>query len=62
MQKSAIIDNSLLKNKSGKGFEIKYLSNLFQLCPETCAHVISFADVNHPLTPMALLKQPLILH
>jgi len=62
MHRSAIIDNSHLKNTSGKGFDMKYLSNLFQLSPETCAPVINFADVNHPLTTTELLKKPLTLH
>lgn len=47
---------------SGRGFQMQYLSIIFQLCPEACACVINFSGMNHSLTPAELLKKPLLLH
>lgn len=39
-----------------KSFEIKYLPNLFHLCPESGSHVINLADESYPLTLVQLIR------
>ena len=62
MHKKSEIDNRRLKNVCEKSFEMKYLSDLSHLCPESSSQVINFADESYPLTSMALVKEFLILH